>query len=164
MKGLEHQPSIRASILVLTTGLKQKIAIKKSWQSAAEDLQISLDEGETDAESIVAVDVQRKLSPGKDPTKEVAPLAVDLYARSGAVRVKLGDDPPLDLQAPAERALIGDGIASPGETPAWVTSEALSTLDRNAVQAVEGMLPPDQFVGLILKELSTHRRRPSKLP
>ena len=55
MKGLEHQPSIRASILVLTTGLKQKIAIKKSWQSAAEDLQISLDEGETDAESIVAV-------------------------------------------------------------------------------------------------------------
>lgn len=55
MKGLEHQPSIRASILVLTTGLRQKIAVKKSWQSAAEDLQISLDEAETDAESIVAV-------------------------------------------------------------------------------------------------------------
>lgn len=55
MKGLEHQPGIRASILVLTTGLKKKIAMKKSWESAAEDLQIALDEGETDAESIVAV-------------------------------------------------------------------------------------------------------------
>jgi hypothetical protein len=112
-----------------------------------------------DAESIVAVDVERKLSLGKDPTKEVAPLAVDLYARSGTVRVRLDDEPPLDLQAPAQRALIGDGIAPPGETPAWVTAEALSTLDRNAVQAIEGMLPPEQFVGLILKELSTHRRR-----
>ncbi len=55
MKGLEHQPGLRAAILVLTTGLKKKIALKKSWESAAEDLQIALDEGETDAESIVAV-------------------------------------------------------------------------------------------------------------
>jgi len=55
MKGLEHQAALRASILVLTTGLKKKIAMKKSWESAAEDLQIALDEGETDAESIVAV-------------------------------------------------------------------------------------------------------------
>lgn len=55
MRGLENQAAIRAQILVLTTGLRQKIAIKKSWQSAAEDLQISLDEGETDPESIVAV-------------------------------------------------------------------------------------------------------------
>lgn len=55
MKGLERQASLRAAILVLTTGLKKKIAMKKSWESAADDLQIALDEGETDAESIVAV-------------------------------------------------------------------------------------------------------------
>lgn len=55
MKGLEHQPGLRAAILVLTTGLKKRIATKKSWESAAEDLQIALDERETDAESIVAV-------------------------------------------------------------------------------------------------------------
>lgn len=55
MEGLAAQPRLRAAILVLTTGLKQKIAEKKSWQSAAEDLQIALDEGETDAESVVAV-------------------------------------------------------------------------------------------------------------
>ncbi len=55
MEGLAHQPRLRASILVLTTGLKQKIAARKSWQSAAEDLQIALDEGETDCESIVGV-------------------------------------------------------------------------------------------------------------
>src|SRR5260221_6444552 len=55
MKGLEHQAGLRAAILVLTTGLKQKIALKKEWQDAATDLQIALDEGETDAESIVAL-------------------------------------------------------------------------------------------------------------
>ncbi|MEZ4221552.1 MAG: hypothetical protein R3B13_11545 [Polyangiaceae bacterium] len=55
MEGLANQPRLRAGILVLTTGLKQKIAARKSWQSAAEDLQIALDEGETDCESIVGV-------------------------------------------------------------------------------------------------------------
>ncbi len=55
MEGLAAQPKIRANILVLTTGLKQKIATRKSWQSAAEDLQIALDEKETDCESIVTV-------------------------------------------------------------------------------------------------------------
>lgn len=55
MRGLADQPRLRAAILVLTTGLKEKIAEKKSWESAAEDLQIALDEGETDAESVVTV-------------------------------------------------------------------------------------------------------------
>lgn len=53
MSGLSTKPSIRASILVLTTGLKHKIALRKSWESAAEDLRIALDEVETDAESVV---------------------------------------------------------------------------------------------------------------
>jgi hypothetical protein len=55
MKGLEHQPTLRSQILVLTTGIKQKIAMKKAASSAGEDLQIALDEGETDADSIVAL-------------------------------------------------------------------------------------------------------------
>ena len=55
MKGLEYQPSLRSEILVLTTGLKQKIALKKEWNDAATDLEIALDEGETDAEAIVAL-------------------------------------------------------------------------------------------------------------
>lgn len=55
MQGLADKPALRAAILVLTTGLKQKIAEKKSWESAAEDLQIALSEGETDAHSVVAV-------------------------------------------------------------------------------------------------------------
>lgn len=69
MKGLEHHAELRASILVLTTGLKQKIALKKEWEDAATDLQIALDEGETDAESIVALfesdDRVRYLDPQK---------------------------------------------------------------------------------------------------
>jgi hypothetical protein len=55
MDGLRDQPLLRSQILVLTTGVKQKIALKKSAKSAGEDLQIALDEGETDAESIVAL-------------------------------------------------------------------------------------------------------------
>lgn len=69
MKGLEHHAELRASILVLTTGLKQKIALKKEWEDASTDLQIALDEGETDAESIVALfesdDRVRYLDPQK---------------------------------------------------------------------------------------------------
>lgn len=69
MKGLEHQASLRASILVLTTGIKQKIALKKDWEDAATDLQIALEERETDAESIVelfgADDRVRYLDPQK---------------------------------------------------------------------------------------------------
>jgi hypothetical protein len=55
MEGLASRASLRAEILVHTTGIKSKIASKKSWKSAAEDLQIALDEKETDAEAIVAV-------------------------------------------------------------------------------------------------------------
>jgi|SoiMethySBSTD1v2_1073268.scaffolds.fasta_scaffold10478_1 hypothetical protein len=54
MKGLENQPNLRANILAHTTGLKHKIATKKSWQSAADDLRIALEEKETDSASVIA--------------------------------------------------------------------------------------------------------------
>jgi hypothetical protein len=55
MEGLADRPNIRAEILVNTTGIKKKIAEKKSWNSAAEDLQIALEEGETNPATIVSV-------------------------------------------------------------------------------------------------------------
>jgi len=55
MNGLGSHANLRSQILVLTTGIKQKIAMKKSAQSAGDDLQIALDEGETDSDSIVAL-------------------------------------------------------------------------------------------------------------
>jgi hypothetical protein len=55
MLGLATQAKLRANILVMTTGLKPSIAEKKSWESAAEDLQIALEEGETDAQSVVGL-------------------------------------------------------------------------------------------------------------
>ena len=55
MEGLRDQPKLRANILVAATGLKEKVAIKKSWESCADDLQIALDEGETDATSVMKV-------------------------------------------------------------------------------------------------------------
>ncbi|HVW24154.1 MAG TPA: hypothetical protein VHC69_02225 [Polyangiaceae bacterium] len=53
MKGLEHNAELRAFILASTTGIKEKIALKKSWEDAAADLELALEEGETDAEAIV---------------------------------------------------------------------------------------------------------------
>jgi hypothetical protein len=55
MEGMAAHPELRASILTQTTGLKRKIALKKSWQAAAEDLRIALTEGETDAVTIVSL-------------------------------------------------------------------------------------------------------------
>lgn len=55
MEALRHRPELRAHILVPTTGVKQAIAEKKSVESAAEDLRIAIDVGETDAETIVAL-------------------------------------------------------------------------------------------------------------
>src|SRR5688572_16386002 len=49
MEGLKNQPRLRASLLVHTTGVKERVALKKTWESAAQDLQIALDEGETNA-------------------------------------------------------------------------------------------------------------------
>lgn len=111
-----------------------------------------------DAESTVALEARRILPPGKDPMQTPAPLAVDLYAISGSVRARTDDGPPLDVQAPARRALVGEGIAPLGEVPAWVTSEARSNFEHQATTTLEPMLPADQFVGLILKELANHRK------
>jgi hypothetical protein len=67
MKGLEHNPDLRAFILVSTTGIKEKIALRKSWEDSAGDLQLAVDEGETDAAAIVALfgadDCVRHLDP-----------------------------------------------------------------------------------------------------
>ncbi len=53
MEGLKDRPSLRAKILVPTVGTKHKVALKKSWQSAADDLAISLAERETEAAMVV---------------------------------------------------------------------------------------------------------------
>jgi len=55
MEGMADHPELRAGILAQTTGLKVKIAAKKSWQSAAEDLRIALSEGETTPDTVVSV-------------------------------------------------------------------------------------------------------------
>lgn len=55
MEGLKENAKLRADILVQATGVKEKVAIKKTWESCADDLQIALDEGETDATAIMKI-------------------------------------------------------------------------------------------------------------
>lgn len=54
MTALGDRADLRAKILVATVGLRPKMAMRKSAASAAEDLQLTLDEGETDAVTILA--------------------------------------------------------------------------------------------------------------
>jgi len=53
MVALESAHALRAEILVKAAGVHQKIAIKKSTTSGAEDLRIAIEEGLTDAASIL---------------------------------------------------------------------------------------------------------------
>ncbi len=53
MVALESAHELRAEILVKAAGVHQKIAIKKSTQSGAEDLRIAIEEGLTDAAAIL---------------------------------------------------------------------------------------------------------------
>lgn len=55
MEGLKNEPERRANILVICTGTRMKIALKKPFESCASDLQIALDEDETDAETVVTL-------------------------------------------------------------------------------------------------------------
>ncbi len=53
VNALGAHPLLRAKLLVAATGVKGKIAARKSVASAAEDLRIALDESETDASTLV---------------------------------------------------------------------------------------------------------------
>lgn len=53
MNGLSERPSLRAAILAECTGIKHRIALKKTAESAGEDLQIALNEKETTTADIV---------------------------------------------------------------------------------------------------------------
>jgi hypothetical protein len=55
MDSLAKRADIRAEILAAATGIRPAIAERKSIDSAAEDLNIALEVGETDAETIVAL-------------------------------------------------------------------------------------------------------------
>ena len=55
MEGLKNEPERRANIMVICTGTRMKIALKKPYESCAEDLQIALEEDECDAETVVTL-------------------------------------------------------------------------------------------------------------
>ena len=55
MRGLADRPQLRANILIIATGVRPKIAAKKTVESCTEDLEIALSEAETDAETVVTL-------------------------------------------------------------------------------------------------------------
>lgn len=55
MRALVKRPDLRARILFATTGLRTPIGERKDIESAADDVRIALEVGETDAETIVSL-------------------------------------------------------------------------------------------------------------
>jgi hypothetical protein len=55
MAALADQPRLRANIMVPTIGTHERVALKKSAESAGDDLQIALDESVTDGEAVLAL-------------------------------------------------------------------------------------------------------------
>jgi len=55
MRGLDSAPDLRGSILTKAVGFHERIARKKTAQSAAEDLRIALEEGVTTASDILSL-------------------------------------------------------------------------------------------------------------
>ena len=53
MHALRDLPALRADILEAATGVRRKIALKKHHESAGEDLQIALDEGEAAPDEVI---------------------------------------------------------------------------------------------------------------
>jgi hypothetical protein len=55
MKALAEHPTRRAHILEKTVGIRPRVGLRKSPESSGEDLQIALDEGETDAATVLTL-------------------------------------------------------------------------------------------------------------
>jgi hypothetical protein len=91
MGALAAEPDRRARILQDTIGLRPRIALKKSPRSSGEDLQIALDEGETDAATLV------RLFPPADAARFLA--HDDLWAYVVEPSHVGGDTPPEAIQA-----------------------------------------------------------------
>lgn len=122
MEGLRHKPVLRANILVICTGTRMKIALKKSAESCAEDLQIALDEDEADAETIVT------LFAADDRVRHLDAQMLWTYVTEGDFW-EAKDDPVAaeHLAYVLERALQ-DGLVSHREVVEAISTEKLAEL------------------------------------
>ncbi len=122
MAGLEDDPQRRANILVVCTGVRLKIAVKKSAESCAEDLQIALDEEETDAETVV------NLFEPDERVLYLDPEALWAYATEGDfVRDSTSAEARAVVAFVLERALA-EGLVTAAELVDGVSIAALAEL------------------------------------
>jgi hypothetical protein len=108
-----------------------------------------------DAESTLALEVRRELPPGKDPESGPAPLAANVYAATGLIRVRDGDAQPVELRAPARWSLGGGEQPPRADLPPWVNLEEQSGADRSARNAIDGYLESGKPAALQLRELTS---------
>lgn len=137
MRGLGDRPELRSNILVICTGVRAKIALKKSAESCGEDLQIALDEDETDAETIVT------LFDPDDRVRFMDPQALWTYVTEGDFwSTDPARDPAGHQRAAAHVAYIidralKDGLLTDREVVEGITTEKITEcLPREALHEI----------------------------
>ncbi len=117
-----------------------------------------------EAESAIALHVDRLAQPGEDPESKTAPLSVSLWATRGSVIWQGAGEEPVRLGATAGVAL-GSAAPKPPEPrsaapPAWIAEDQTSFLDRRASAVLADEISVDRPASLALHEVAAgHRQR-----
>jgi hypothetical protein len=136
MAALAYEPDRRARILQDTIGLRPRIALKKSPQSSGEDLQIALEEGETDAATIVRLfppaDLVRFLEPTRVWAYIIEPSNFGAETRNADVLERIREHTTFIIEQAREEGLLSarDILAGIG------SSAVVDRLPREAIVAV----------------------------
>ncbi len=118
----------------------------------------------TQAESGVAMHVERLAKPGDDPESRTAPLLASLWTTRGSIVWQTDGGQPVVV---GTRAAIALGTAGPeppepksAAPPVWVTEDQSSFLDMRASGVLVEEVPADRPAALALREAATgHRQR-----
>jgi hypothetical protein len=124
MQGLEKAPDLRAAVLVKAAGVHERIAKKKSTNSAAEDLRIALDEGISSPADIL------ELIPPDDRIRYLE--RVKLWSFITEDHFWAADSPSAGDRAVGRmtyflEAAIGESLLSIGDIADGISFETIST-------------------------------------
>lgn len=141
MRGLDPVPDLRGAILTKAVGFHERIARKKTAESAAEDLRIALEEGVATAADILSLLSDDDRVRYLDRPRLFA-FAIDAGFFAGAPPAQ----PALDAMVFLLETALGEKVLSLGDIADGVTFESISRL-----------LPPAELQRVVLAALEHGR-------
>ncbi len=159
LQPLDHQGTPAISIdfgrMILRSNGKEKSRIRISIGERQALLAFG------DADSAVAIQVERLRSPGIDPEIQPLPRITELLVTTGKIHWQEGNErAPVTIAAPVRAALNDKPIeAVPVQQfPAWIDPQPVASLEQQAAATIERETQ-GRPIGLALRELAEHRKR-----